>query len=91
MDAALMKKAEELANEVAVQATTLDELNRVVRSLMSTALEKMLNAELEAHLGDASQGQDDALGQAREASTEQAGSSLLPFSIRFNPRFQNEF
>lgn len=57
-----MKKAEELANEVAVQATTLDELSRVVRSLISTALEKMLNAELEAHLGDASQGQDDALG-----------------------------
>ena len=75
MDAALMKKAEELANEVAVQATTLDELNRVVRSLMSTALEKMLNAELEAHLGDASQGRDDALGQAREALAEQAGSS----------------
>ena len=62
MDAALMKKAEELANEVAVQATTLEELNQVVRSLMSTALEKMLNAELEAHLGDASQGQDAALG-----------------------------
>lgn len=75
MDAALMKKAEELANEVAVQATTLEELNRVVRSLMSTALEKMLNAELEAHLGDASQGQDDALGQAREALAEQAGAS----------------
>ena len=75
MDAALMKKAEELANEVAVQATTLEGLNRVVRSLMSTALEKMLNAELEAHLGDASQGQDDALGQAREALAEQVGAS----------------
>jgi hypothetical protein len=51
MDAKLMKKAEELAQEVAGQATTLDELNGVMRSLMKSALEKMLNAELEGIWG----------------------------------------
>jgi transposase-like protein len=51
MDAILTKKAEELAKDLASQATTLEELNGVMRSLMKTALEKMLSTELEVHLG----------------------------------------
>jgi putative transposase len=51
MDATLMKKADELAEEFAGQATTLEELNEVMRALMKTALERMLNTELDAHLG----------------------------------------
>lgn len=51
MDAELTKKVDELAVELAADASTLDELNSAMRSLMKTALEKMLNAELDVHLG----------------------------------------
>ncbi len=47
MDSIVMKKA----NELAGQATTLEDLNGVMRSLMKAALERMLNTELEVHLG----------------------------------------
>jgi len=51
MDAELTKKADELAMELATQASSLDELNGVMKSLMKTALERMLNSELDVHLG----------------------------------------
>jgi putative transposase len=51
MDAVLTKKADALAKEFAGQATTLEELNDAMRSLMKTALESMLNTELDVHLG----------------------------------------
>ena len=50
MDAILTKKAEELAKDLAGQATTLNELNAVMRSLMKSALERMLNTEMDVHL-----------------------------------------
>ena len=46
MDAILTKKAEELAKDLAGQATTLNELNAIMRSLMKSALERMLNTEM---------------------------------------------
>lgn len=54
MDGVLTKKADELAKEFAGQATTLEELNNAMRALMKTALESMLNTELDVHLGRAS-------------------------------------
>ena len=51
MDASLARKAKELARELATQVTTMEELNGVFRSLMKSALERMLNTELEVHLG----------------------------------------
>lgn len=51
MDAKLMDQTEALALEIATQATTLEELNGVMKTLMSSALERMLNTELEVHLG----------------------------------------
>ena len=51
MDATVMTKAEELAEQLAGSATTLEDLNGVMRSLMKSALERMLNTELEVHLG----------------------------------------
>lgn len=51
MDAMVLKKTKELAEQLAGQATTLDDLNGVMRSLMKSALERMLNTELEVHLG----------------------------------------
>lgn len=51
MDAKLAKKADELALELATQASSLDDLNGAMRSLMKTALERMLDTELDVHLG----------------------------------------
>ncbi|HJZ93545.1 MAG TPA: IS256 family transposase [Gemmataceae bacterium] len=51
MDAILKDRAEQLAQEMAGQATTLDDLNGLMRSMMKTALERMLNTEMDVHLG----------------------------------------
>ena len=51
MEAELRKKTEALANEIATQATTLDELNGLMRTLMKSALEQMLGSEMNFHLG----------------------------------------
>lgn len=51
MDAILKTQAEKLANELATQVTTLEDLNGLMRTLMKTALERMLNTEMDVHLG----------------------------------------
>ena len=74
MDAMLTRKAEELALEMATQATTLDELNGLMRSLMKTALEHKLNTELNVHLGRMSEGVAATLVEAREEVPPESGS-----------------
>ena len=51
MDAILKSQAEKLAREMATQVSTLDDLNGLLRGMMKTALERMLNTELDVHLG----------------------------------------
>jgi putative transposase len=51
MDAILQTQAEKLARDMATQATTLDDLNGLMRTMMKTALERMLNTEMDVHLG----------------------------------------
>jgi putative transposase len=51
MEASLESRAEELAKEFAGQATTAAELNGFMRLMMKSALERMLNSELDVHLG----------------------------------------
>jgi putative transposase len=51
MDASLRSRAEQLANEFSSQATTAEELNSFMRLMMKSALERMLNTELDVHLG----------------------------------------
>jgi putative transposase len=51
MDAILKLKAEQLASEIASQAQTLDDLNGLMRTLMKSALERMLDTEMDVHLG----------------------------------------
>jgi putative transposase len=51
MDATLKLKAEQLAGEIATQAKTLDEVNDLFRTLMKSALECMLDTEMDVHLG----------------------------------------
>ena len=51
MDAILKLKAEQLASEIADQARTLDDVNSLFRTLMKSALERMLDTEMDVHLG----------------------------------------
>lgn len=51
MDAKLMSQAEQLARELATQVGTIDELNGLFRGLMKSALQTMLNSEMDVHLG----------------------------------------
>jgi putative transposase len=50
MDAKLTSQAERLARELASQASTIDDLNSLFRSMMKSALECMLDTEMDAHL-----------------------------------------
>src|SRR5215471_7209442 len=50
MDAKLTSQAERLARELATQASTIDDLNSLFRSMMKSALECMLDTEMDAHL-----------------------------------------
>ena len=51
MDAILQARAEQLAKEFANQHHTAEDLNGLMRLMMKTALERMLNTELDVHLG----------------------------------------
>jgi transposase-like protein len=51
MDASLQSRAQELATEFASQATTVEELNQLMRLMMKSGLERMLDAEMDVHLG----------------------------------------
>ena len=51
MDASFQQRAEELAGEFANQATTAEEVNGLMRLMLKAALERMLNTEMDVHLG----------------------------------------
>lgn len=51
MDASLRSRAEQLATEFAGQAQTAEDLNGFMRLMMKSVLERMLNTELDVHLG----------------------------------------
>ena len=51
MDASIRSRAEQLASEMASQATTIEDLNGLMRLMMKSALERMLNTEMDVHLG----------------------------------------
>ncbi len=51
MDESLQARAEQLAAEFAGSATTIEELNGLVRLMMKSGLERMLDTEMDVHLG----------------------------------------
>jgi putative transposase len=51
MDACLQARAEQLATEFAGEARTAEDLNGLMRLMMKSVLERMLNTELDVHLG----------------------------------------
>jgi putative transposase len=64
MDAALTTKAEQLAREMATSVGTVDDLQHLMRAMMKSALERMLDAEMDHHL-DATRAAADAAPPAR--------------------------
>lgn len=65
MDASLRSRAEQLASEMAGQARTAEDLNSLMRLMMKSALERMLDTEMDVHLGRRSPGgtADESLGE----------------------------
>lgn len=51
MDAALKLKAEQLADDIANQAQTVEDVNGLLRTLLKSTLERMLDTEMDVHLG----------------------------------------
>jgi transposase-like protein len=51
MDTLLQSRAQQLATEFASQATTVEELNDLMRLMMKSGLERMLDTEMDVHLG----------------------------------------
>jgi putative transposase len=51
MDSALQDRVEVLAREIAGQARTIEDVNGLMRLMMKSALERMLNTEMDVHLG----------------------------------------
>ena len=74
MDASLQSRAEQLATEFASQASTAEELNGLMRLMMKSALERMLNTELDVHLGRRASPQ----AAAALAPDERASNEPLP-------------
>ena len=67
MDTSLRTRAEELASEIASQAETAEDLNNVMRLMMKAAMERMLNTEMDVHLGRKSTA-DQQAGQTATAA-----------------------
>lgn len=51
MEASLQTRAEELAQELADQVQTIEDLNGMLRAMTKATLERMLNTEMDVHLG----------------------------------------
>jgi transposase-like protein len=77
MDATLERKVEELARQIAEDAKTIGDVNGVLRLMMKSTLERMLDTEMDVHLGRRGAGveeapEDRALGQ--ETPEDPAGN-----------------
>jgi putative transposase len=81
MDAMLRKKAEQLASEFASQAHTAGDLNDLMRLMMKSALERMLNTEMDVHLGRAALPGEDG---SASPPVEELGNSTKRTSNRRN-------
>jgi putative transposase len=74
MDATLKLKAEQLAGDIANQAQTIDDVNGLLRTLLKSTLERMLDTEMDVHLGRTTiaalpiVGEAEAGGQAASAN-----------------------
>ena len=85
MDASLQSRAQQLASEIASQARTAEDLNGLMRLMMKSALERMLDTEMDVHLGRKKlSSAAGAVPRVAEAADE-AGSSIPPASPAKRP------
>jgi transposase-like protein len=77
MDAKRTAQVEDLARELAASADTLDDLNDLLRTLMKSALQRMLDTEMQHHLAAPPNPnpQDDDLPQSPPATNRRNGYS----------------
>ena len=88
MDASLTQRAQELAGEIAFQAKTVDDLNGLMHLMMKSALERMLNTEMDVHLGRTRLSPGDA-DSASASTTSVAKSSNSPTLESSEPPLAN--
>lgn len=69
MDVSMKDRVEQLAQEIASEASTQEDLNGLMQLMMKSALQRMLDTELDVHLG------------RREAVDDSAGSIPSPDSV----------
>lgn len=82
MDAITQARAEQLAKEFATQARTAEDLNELLQLMMKTGLERLLNTELDVHLGR--RGQTSAAPST--AMIEESATSVL---VKRSPNRRN--
>jgi hypothetical protein len=51
MDAIFTEKTQRLAGEIAAEAKLLDDVNGLIKLMLKSALERMLDTEMDVHLG----------------------------------------
>jgi transposase-like protein len=80
MDASLQSRAEQLASEIASQARTAEDLNGLMRLMMKSALERMLDTEMDVHLGRKALTSAPGGGPLVAKASDDAASSSPPAS-----------
>ena len=75
MDEKLQSRAEQLAEEFAGSATTIEELNGLMRLMMKSGLERMLNTEMDVHLGRKGDSESPAAEEAKRSGNRRNGRS----------------
>ena len=75
MDGALQSHVEVLAREIAGQARTIEDVNGLMRLMMKSALERMLDTEMDVHLGR--RGLAEPSGQSAATATTRTRTSTL--------------
>jgi putative transposase len=70
-----------LASELATQSSTIEDLNAAMRALMKSALEKMLNTELDVHLESTPTATQDGF---QDAPSHEGSASKRPGKNRRN-------
>lgn len=84
MDATLERKVAELADEIAGDAKTIQDVNHVLRLMMKSTLERMLDTEMDVHLGRRPAGLEDELSRRRKEreATEDGADHKRPGNRR---------
>lgn len=88
MDTSLQDRVELLAREIAGQARTVEDVNELMRLMMKSALERMLDTEMDVHLGRRPLAEP-APGSTGSATTPPEPAAVEPTPPRKPPNRRN--